>query len=84
MTLKEGATHEINSRWPEHKQRNVGISYEWYGEEYANNMTIGIQIVRDRYHRLIEDGATEWSIDQETTAFLDSLVVGESDVQFRI
>lgn len=73
MTLKEGASNEINSRWPEHKQRNVGISYEWYGATYADNMTIGIQLVRDHYHALKAEGATEWRIDQALSDLLDSL-----------
>jgi len=31
MTLSEGATNEIVTRWPEYKQRNVGIAYDFYG-----------------------------------------------------
>lgn len=73
MTLEEGATHEINSRWPEYRQRNVGISYEWYGQEYADNMTIGIQLVRDQHQRLMDAGQTTWTIDAELAAFLDQL-----------
>lgn len=73
MTLEEGATHEINSRWPEYRQRNVGISYEWYGVEYADNMTIGIQLVRDQHQRLKHAGQTQWTIDAELAALLDQL-----------
>ena len=73
MTLSEGATYEITSRWPEYKQRNVGISYEWYGVTYADNMTIGIQLVRDHHAQLQADGAITWSIPQSLTQMLDQL-----------
>jgi len=74
MTLTEGATNEINSRWPEHKQRNCGLMPDIYGIEYRDNMTIGIQLVRERYHQLKESGETTWSIDQRTSDLLDELV----------
>lgn len=73
MTLREGATNEIVSRWPEYKQRNVGIAYEFYGLEYADNMAVGIQLVRDHYHALKAEGATEWRIDSALSDLLDSL-----------
>ena len=73
MTLTEGATNEINSRWPEHKQRNCGLMPDIYGIEYRDNMTIGIQLVRDRYHQLKENGATSWSTTQALRDMLDDL-----------
>jgi len=73
MTLKEGASHEINSRWPEHRQRNVALIPNIYGSQYASNMYAGIQVVRDNYHALKAEGATEWRIDQALSDLLDSL-----------
>ena len=82
MTLKEGASNEINSRWPEHKQRNVGMIWTYYGEQYAKDMVSGIQLVRDHYRELKESGAAEWTISRELSDMLDSLVV--DDAAFRI
>ena len=73
MTLNEGATHEINSRWPEYKQRNVALMPDLYGAQYRDNMTIGIQLVRDQHAALKQEGATTWTISQELTDMLDSL-----------
>ena len=73
MTLKEGASHEINSRWPEHRQRNVALIPNIYGSQYASNMYAGIQVVRGNYHALKAEGATEWRIDQALSDLLDSL-----------
>ena len=73
MTLKEGASHEINSRWPEHKQRNVGMIWDYYGEQYAKDMVSGILLVRDHYRALKAQGATEWRIDSAMSDLLDSL-----------
>tara|TARA_R100001510_G_scaffold55065_1_gene58479 strand:+ start:6860 stop:7090 length:231 start_codon:yes stop_codon:yes gene_type:complete len=73
MTLKEGATQEINSRWPEHRQRNVALIRNWYGEQYYSNMVAGIQIVRDRYAELKSAGATTWSSTDLLTNTLDDL-----------
>ena len=73
MTLKEGATEEINSRWPEHRQRNVALIRNWYGEQYYSNMVAGIQIVRDRYAELKSAGATTWSSTDLLTNTLDDL-----------
>ncbi|MDB4694378.1 hypothetical protein OAF30_03010 [Flavobacteriales bacterium] len=75
MELKAGATAEITSRWPEHKQRNVALNAFTYGEEYGRNMITGIEIVRDAYLHLKEAGETVWMIDQETADLLDSLVI---------
>lgn len=74
MTLKEGATQEVNSRWPEHRQRNVALMNDWYGKQYYSNMLAGIQVVRDRYHQLKENGATSWSTTQAMRDLLDDLV----------
>ena len=74
MTLDEGATHEINSRWPEHRQRNVALIRNWDGEQYYSNMVAGIQIVRDRYDELKSAGATTWSSTDLLTSTLDDLV----------
>lgn len=82
MTLKEGASHEINSRWPEHKQRNVGMIWDYYGEQYAKDMVSGILLVRDHYRELKEAAAAEWTISRELSDMLDSLVV--DDAAFRI
>lgn len=73
MTLKEGAANEINSRWPEHKQRNTALYPEWYGENYRSDMIAGIQVVRDRYHELKGNGATSWSTTQAMRDLLDDL-----------
>lgn len=73
MTLREGASHEINSRWPEYKQRNVALIPSIYGSQYASNMYAGIQVVRDHYHALKAEGATEWRIDSDMSDLLDSL-----------
>lgn len=74
MTLKEGASYEILSRWPEHKQRNVGISYEWYGREYADGMSTGIQLIRGHYAELKAAGATEWIMPDELRSLIDAQV----------
>ena len=73
MTLSEGATNEIVTRWPEYKQRNVGIVYEFYGRDYADNMVCGIQLVRDHHQALEDAGDTTWSIPQYLTDTLDDL-----------
>jgi len=73
MTLKEGATYEISSRWPEHRQRNVALMNDWYGQQYYSDMLAGIQIVRDRYHQLKTNGATSWSTTQALRDLLDEL-----------
>lgn len=76
MTIDEGATHEIESRWPPYKQRNVGIVFDFYGWNFAKNMMSGIQLVRDHHAELKSRGETVWSIPDELTATLDSLVDG--------
>jgi len=73
MTLDEGATHEINSRWPEHKQRNVGMVFNFYGVDFAKNMVSGITLVRDHHQSLKDAGDTTWSIPQSITDTLDEL-----------
>lgn len=73
MTLDEGATYEITSRWPEHKQRNVGMIWTYYGERYAKDMVAGILLVRDHHAKLQADGASTWSIPQSLTNTLDDL-----------
>ena len=82
MTLHEGASHEINSRWPEYKQRNVAMIPRIYGQEYESNMFAGIQLVRDHYRELKSAGAAEWTISRELSDMLDSLVIDEA--AFRI
>ena len=73
MTLKEGASHEIITRWPEYKQRNVALMPGTYGNQYASNMYAGIKLIRDHYHALKADGASTWSIPQSLTEMLDEL-----------
>jgi len=73
MTLKEGASNEIISRWPEHKQRNVALISDWYGKEYRKNMLAGIELVKDRYNTLKTQGATTWTITTSTSNLLDEL-----------
>lgn len=73
MTLDEGATYEINSRWPEYKQRNVGMVFNFYGELYAKDMISGITLVRDHHKTLQESGDTTWSIPQSLSDTLDDL-----------
>jgi len=73
MTIDEGASHEINSRWPEYKQRNCSLMPDIYGRQYTDNMTAGIQLVRDHHARLQMQGETEWTIPQDLTDLLDQL-----------
>jgi len=73
MTLNEGATYEINSRWPEYKQRNAALMPSLYGRQWTDNMTIGIQLVRDHHAALEGAGETVWSIPRELTDMLDDL-----------
>lgn len=73
MTLDEGASHEILSRWPEHKQRNVGMIWTYYGERFARDMTAGILLVRDHHAALEKAGETVWSIPESMTNMLDEL-----------
>lgn len=79
MTLDEGATHEINSRWAEYKQRNCALNPQWYGAQYFSNMLAGIQVVRDVHDDLTKRGETVWSIDEATTKLLDELA-GKNNV----
>lgn len=73
MNINDGATHEIVTRWPEHKQRNCGLIAHWYGAEFYANMTAGIQLIRD-HHRLLQDqGATTWTIPADLRRTLDAL-----------
>lgn len=76
MNLNDGATHEINSRWPEYKQRNVAIMPDIYGRQYTDNMTIGIQLVRDHHEQLERAGETTWFINDELKTMLDNLAFG--------
>jgi len=73
MTLDEGATHEINSRWPEHAQRNAALVRDIYGPTYYGDLIAGIQLVRDHYAQLKAAGETEWSIPAELETQLDQL-----------
>jgi hypothetical protein len=73
MTLKEGASNEIVSRWPEHRQRNVALISDWYGKEYRKNMLAGIELVKDHYNTLKAQGATTWAIAASTSNLLDEL-----------
>lgn len=77
MTINEGATHEINSRWPEYKQRNCGLNAHWYGRQYYSNMMAGIQLVRDHHALLTARGDEVWTIPTDLQQTLDSLVRGE-------
>lgn len=78
MTLDEGATHEIESRWPPYRQRNIGIFFDYYGIEYAQDMMAGIQLVRDIHNELKNRGETVWSIDADTTNMLDQLAANNN------
>lgn len=73
MTLDEGASHEINSRWPEYKQRNVGMVWDYYGERFASDMLAGIKLVRDHHESLALSGDTTWSIPSSLSRDLDIL-----------
>lgn len=75
MTLKEGATYEIESRWPAYKQRNVAVFYDFYGESYRKGMVTGIKVVIDMYHDMKENNETEWFISEEETELLNSLLI---------
>lgn len=77
MNLDEGATHEINSRWPEYKQRNAALMPDVYGRGFTENLTIGIQLVRDHHAELESRGETIWSIPEELTKMLDDLKDGK-------
>ena len=78
MNIDDGATHEINSRWPVHKQRNCGMMWDWYGVGFFKKMVSGIQLVRDHHAALKSAGETEWSMPPELTSLLDSLAAGDS------
>lgn len=80
MNLDDGATWEINSRWPEYKQRNVAIMPDLYGREYTDNMTIGIQLVRDQHHQLKSAGETTWFISSSLKTMLDELAGVQTDL----
>lgn len=73
MTLDEGATYEINSRWPKYKQRNAMLIPGIYGPQFLSDMVAGIQLVRDYHAKLQADGASTWSIPQSLTQMLDQL-----------
>ena len=73
MTLDEGASHEINSRWPEYKQRNVGMVYGFYGDQFAGDMLAGIKLIRDHHESLTLAGETTWSISASLSDELDTL-----------
>jgi hypothetical protein len=73
MTLDEGATNEINSRWPEYKQRNCSLMPDIYGRQYTDNMTAGIQLVRNHHESLKRRGDTEWSIPEDLSNLLNQL-----------
>lgn len=73
MTLDEGASHEINSRWPEYKQRNVGMVWDYYGDQFASDMLAGIKLVRDHHEALSLAGDTTWSIPSSLSRDLDTL-----------
>lgn len=77
MTIDQGATHEIESRWPAYKQRNVGIVFDFYGVDFAKNMMAGIQLVRDHHAFLTARGDEVWTIPTALQQTLDSLVRGE-------
>mgnify|MGYP003651051917 CR=1 FL=1 len=83
MTLKEGASQEINSRWPEHRQRNVALMNDWYGKQYHSNMVAGIQLVRDCYNELKSSGATTWSVTIKLAADLDDLLSESIEQSYR-
>lgn len=73
MTLDEGASLEIISRWAEYRQRNCALDRHMYGEQYYKNMMCGIKLVRDHHNDLKERGDTIWSIHPELTFLLDQL-----------
>lgn len=73
MTLKEGATDAIVSRWPEHRQINCALIPSIYPGNYCANMAAGIQLVRSHHDDLEAIGATTWSISPELSALLDEL-----------
>ena len=76
MNLNDGASNEINSRWPEYKQRNCGLNPDWYGQQYFRNMMCGIQLVRDHHEQLQSQGETVWSIPDDLKNTLDDLLSG--------
>lgn len=73
MTLDDGATFEINSRWPEYKQRNCALNSAMYANDYCGNLMAGIQLVRDHHEQLQSAGATTWIINDELKTLLDEL-----------
>ena len=77
MNLSDGATNEINSRWPEYKQRNCGLNRDWYGSQYFKNMVCGIELVREHHSQLQSRGETTWSMTPELTQLLDALLNNE-------
>lgn len=73
MTLDDGATFEILSRWPEFRQRNVALDREVYGIEYADHMLAGIHLIRSHHAQLKAAGATEWTMPTDLENLLDEL-----------
>lgn len=73
MNLSEGASAEILTRWPDHKQRNVALNPDTYGTAYRAAMLAGIELVRQHHAQLEAQGATAWSCPPELTALLDQL-----------
>jgi hypothetical protein len=82
MTLDEGATFEINSRWPEYRQRNCALDKYMYGKTYYTNMVAGIKIIRDIHDDLKSSGAKTWTIDTKVSNLLDELSQKTPDIGF--
>lgn len=77
MNLDDGATYEIESRWPPHKQRNCALNPAMYATNYCGNLQSGIQLVRDHHAHLQSIGETTWSMPPELTQLLDALLNNE-------
>ena len=73
MTLDEGATHEIISRWPAYKQRNCALDFNSYEGSYCSDMMVGIKLIRDHHESLTLAGETTWSISASLSDDLDAL-----------
>ena len=82
MTLDEGASFEINSRWPEYRQRNCALDNMMYGKEYYINMLAGIKLIRDHHDSLKDKGVTTWECPSDLSLLLDDLAQKSPAISF--
>ena len=73
MNIDDGASHEILTRWPDFRQRNVALDRDVYGRTYADHMMAGIHLIRKHHQQLQDAGITTWTISDDLTRLLDEL-----------